>query len=175
MYFFVQSRFIYSAKNSIIALILLLAAGCTVQLAPSFSQNLLDGLTEANESTQILFQRLSGGSKSSDFSDFSDDYIEAIGKLKALEILADARDTPPISQRGIQWLRSRDVLTKLCPEPADCINPTPSILATTYERIEQMANIHERAGVDSLTVDSVHNFVSSQFDLVISFETALQR
>lgn len=171
MYFPIISR----AKLFIVAITLLLVSGCTVQLAPSFSQKLLDDLTEANESTQILLERLSGGSRSSDFPKFSNDYTEIIGKMKALEILADARDTPPLSRRGIQWLQSKDVLTELCPEPADCINPTPSILANTYERIQQMASIHERAGVDSLTVASVQNFVSSQFDLVISFETALQR
>ena len=160
---------------ALLAILLVFLSGCTVQLAPSFSQTLLDGLVEANENTQVLLEGLEGGSSKSEFKEFSEQYIETVGKLKALGILADARATPPVSQRGIQWLQSKGVLLELCPDPSDCINPTPSVLNATFTRIQQMAGIHERAGVDSDTVESVQNFVSSQFELIIFFETALQR
>ena len=152
---------------------ILLLAGCSVQLAPSYDSTILDGLTSANEQAMTLFASVSSGTEGSPFSDRETTYNELIGKFGALRLQALARPTPqPLVLDYLGLAPSAATAS----EPENRLKaPTADILATIIDKLTRMRD-KDKAG--SLTKEFVELFENSyelSITQAIAYEKALQR
>jgi hypothetical protein len=152
---------------------ILLLAGCSVQLAPSYDTTILDGLTSANEQAMTLFASVSSGTEGSPFSDRETTYNELIGKFGALRLQALARPTPqPLILDYLGLAPSAATAS----EPENRLKaPTADILATIIDKLTRMRD-KDKAG--SLTKEFVELFENSyelSITQAIAYEKALQR
>ena len=77
------------------ALLLLLVAACTAQLAPAYDPSIADGLNATDKEVQTLFATIGTGVDKDSFPARSPTYAHIIGDLNALEIQVKTRILPP--------------------------------------------------------------------------------
>ena len=150
-------------------------AACTIQLAPSYDQALVEGLDEANTTALTLFAALETGSPQSEFGEYDDRYAELIGKFDALRQRALARQIPPLAER----LTRLSIVRDLCDsesDPSACVNTSPASLDEVLKLLRRMRDAHNGPG--GLAPDIVQTFRDSYNVAIaqaLTVENALKR
>ena len=151
-------------------------AACTVQLVPAFDAELVKGLNDANEKSQVLFSALSDGPSKDSFDTYKDDYNAIIGKFKALRIRAEARDVPSEAKRLASVLGQSDALQKACGTDASaCISSSPASMRAVINTLEQMKKAHAEIGLSGGLVMGFVQQYEIDFSQSLFIETSLQR
>ena len=152
---------------------ILLLAGCTVQLAPSYDTTIVDGLTSANEQAMTLFASVSSGTEGSPFSDREKTYNELIGKFGALRVQALARPTPqPLILDYLGLAPSAATAS----EPDNRLKaPTADILATIIDKLTRMRDKDKTGSLTKELVELFENSYELSITQAIAYEKALQR
>ena len=152
-------------------LLLLVLGACAVTLAPAYDAGLVARLNAANEKTLTLFSAVKNGSPASAFPNFAARYDELIGAFDAARIQAEAREVPSVSQRVLDLVGGSDI----CPEPEDCANPTPRILATVTGNLDRMKATHAARGLQSDIVEIFKEAHETSIRQALEVENAFKR
>ena len=150
-------------------------AACTIQLAPSYDQALVEGLDEANTAALTLFAALETGSPQSEFGEYEARYAELIGKFDALRQRALTRQIPPLAERLTRLSIVRDLCSSES-DPSACVNTSPASLEQVLTLIRRMRDTHKRPG--GLAPDIVQTFRDSYNVAIaqaLTVENALKR
>ncbi|MBV8978825.1 MAG: hypothetical protein JO261_15705 [Alphaproteobacteria bacterium] len=172
------------AARSAATLIFVLLCGCATQLAPSYSQSIVDGLNAANTQTLTLFATLSSGVTADTFvAQRQATYNGLIGQFSALESQVSARPMPqplwtgslPDSQTLAEW---KKVLESA---------PTKGSLETIVSVLTKMRDEDQKSGFKAVTVGcssatldpalicGFQNAYTQNFDSALTYEMALKR
>jgi hypothetical protein len=144
---------------ALLSLAILLSAGCTVQLAPSYDTTIVDGLTSANEQAMTFFASVSSGTEGSPFSDREKTYDELIGKFGALRLQALARPSAATASEPENRLKA----------------PTPDILATIIDKLTRMRDTDKSGALTKEFVALFENSYELSITQALAYEKALQR
>jgi hypothetical protein len=82
-------------RGLLFLLVMLSISGCALRLVPDFDRTIVDGLSKANEQTQVFLASVQKGTKPSGFSARKGTYNSLIGQFEALRVQAAARPAPP--------------------------------------------------------------------------------
>lgn len=162
--------------RAIVALVTLvvvaLASGCAVKLAPGYDRTLVDGLAEANENTMTLFASASPSSRET-FDRRENTYNRLIGKFDALRLQAQARPIPrPFI---LQVLGMGPDPTKAPKDLALLDAPTPKILRTIVDTLTKMRDTDRAQGLSEPLIQGFKNSYEMSIDQVLTYEKALER
>jgi hypothetical protein len=130
-------------------------AACTVQLAPSYDQALVEGLDKANTTALTLFAAVESGSPTSEFGKYEDRYAELIGTFDALRQRALNRQVPPLAKRLSRLSIVRDYCNSES-DPTACLNASPASLEEVLKLLRRMRDQHK--GPSGLAPDIVQIF-----------------
>jgi len=163
------------ASSAFIAIILILltAAGCTIQLSPPYDEATYRGLVDLNVKTETLFASLSGGGTAADFPTFKPTYDQIIGGFSAARMATATRDVPAA---GVQLAGNAGANTVCGDDPAGCVNPTPHHLDKIIALLTAMRDAHQRGQlIRGLDVGGFKNQYEIEMSRVLLFEAALKR
>ena len=158
-------------RAAILPLVFLLTA-CTVNFAPNYDADLVKGLDETNTSALTLFSAIDQGTTQRDYSKYSKDYDEIIGRFDSLLIRAKAREMPATSVGVVTRL---GLSTEQCGELPNCINPTPSILQTLLSGLRRMREEHRNGGLPADKIAIYKNGYEISIIQAITVERAFER
>jgi hypothetical protein len=168
--------------RALIAGVLLLLSGCATQLAPSYSQSIVDGLNTANAQTLTLFATVSTGVPASTYvAQREATYNGLIGQFQAVESQVAARPMPQpiIGTGGSTTLADWQKVLENAPTKGS-IDTIVSIL--TKMRDEDAKNGFKPVvtGCKSATLDpslicGFQNAYTQNFDSALTYEMALKR
>ncbi|QGZ59364.1 hypothetical protein [Paraburkholderia acidiphila] len=102
-----------------IVAIALCCAACTMQLAPSYSASLANGIHDVNADIMSLYSTMGMGTTAGSFASRADRYDEIIGKLDALTLQSQSRPIPndDVTQKIEAYLKAHNAMpTKLTQE-----------------------------------------------------------
>lgn len=163
------------------AVLLLLLTGCATQLAPSYSQSIVDGLNAANTQTMTMFATVSAGVMPDTFAaQRQAQYNALIGQFSALESQVAARPMPqpPLGVSSIAPSDWQKVLAAA---------PTKGSLETIVSVLTKMRDEDQKSGfrgvitgctsatLDSSLVCGFQNAYTQNFDSALTYEMALKR
>lgn len=163
----------------ILAVLVVILAGCTMQLAPDYDQALYKNLTDLNTKTETLFAGLSKGASAGTFATYKTTYDQIIGGFAAARLTAATRPVPTISQ---QIFASRAFKAACGDDATECVNPTPASLDLIVTLLTAMRDTHQSRGLTAEEVGAAGGSTmgfKGQYEIDISpvlvFEAALQR
>lgn len=160
---------------------LVLLSGCAVQLAPSYSPGLVEGLNTANTQTMTMFATVSAGVTADTFvAQRQTQYNAIIGQFSALESQVAARPMPqpPLGGSKIAPADWQKVLASA---------PTKGSLDTIVSVLTKMRDEDQAHGfskvitgctsaaLDPSLVCGFQNAYTTNFDSALTYEMALQR
>jgi hypothetical protein len=156
--------------------------GCATQLAPPYSQSIVDGLNTANTQTQTLFATVSSGVGADTYAaQRQATYNGLIGQFNALESQVAARPMPqPLvgtanSETLVQWQKVLETA------------PTKGDLDTIVSVITKMRDEDAKSGFsrvatscnaqapDPALVCGFQHAYTQNFDSALTYEMALKR
>lgn len=162
--------------------VLVLLSGCATQLAPSYSQSIVDGLNAANTQTQTLFATVSSGVTPATFAASRQaQYNGLIGQFAALESQVSARPMPQplLGTAGSQTLADWQKVLETAPTKGS-LETIVSIL--TKMRDEDSKNGFravitgcQSAALDPSLICGFQNAYTQNFDSALTYEMALKR
>ena len=162
-----------SAARALFALVFFVLAGCTIQLSPDYDKTLVAGINEANEQAMTLFSKVKNGANAVSYPKYEEDYDKLLGKLGSLQIQADARGVPPLSQKGWEELSRYEGFLKICPTAAACVNPSVDAIGKAMADIEKMKSRHESNGLTATLVPAFQTPYLAFMQPTLRFETYL--
>jgi hypothetical protein len=161
---------------------LVFLAGCATQLAPSYSQSIVDGLNAANAQTLTLFATVSTGVPASTYvAQREATYNGLIGQFQAVESQVAARPMPQpiLGTAGSTTLADWQKVLEAAPTKGS-LDTIVSIL--TKMRDEDAKNGFKPVitGCTSATLDpslicGFQNAYTQNFDSALTYEMALKR
>jgi hypothetical protein len=175
-----SSRTVFAARALVVGLVLLLS-GCATQLAPSYSQSIVDGLNAANTQTMTMFATVSAGVTAETFAaQRQTQYNTLIGQFSALESQVSARPMPQ-PPLGVGQIAPADWQKVLAAAPTKgSLETIVSVL--TKMRDEDAKNGFKgvitgctSAALDPSLVCGFQNAYSQNFDSALTYEMALKR
>jgi hypothetical protein len=146
-----------------------LASGCAVRLAPGYDRSLVDGLAKANEDAMTLFASVSSTTRET-FGAREPTYNALIGKFDALRLQSQARPTP---QPLIFQVFGIGGDPKTAPKLLDA--PTPKILQTVVDTLTRMRDTDRRQGLTDNLAQGFKSSYEISMDQVLTYEKALER
>ena len=161
---------------------LVMLGSCATQLAPSYSQTIVDGLNAANTQTLTLFATVSSGVSSTTYvAQREATYNGLIGQFSALESQVAARPMPqpPIGTASVSSLAEWQKVLEAA--------PTKGSLQTIVSVITKMRDEDAKngfkaviTGCSSATLDpslvcGFQNAYTQNFDSALTYEMALKR
>jgi len=159
----------------------LVLGGCATQLAPSYSQSIVDGLNTANTQTMTMFATVSAGVTPDTFvANRQAQYNGLIGQFMALESQVAARPMPqpPLGTSSVTPEDWQKVLATA---------PTKGSLETIVSVITKMRDEDQKSGfravrtgctsaaLDPSLVCGFQNAYTQNFDSALTYEMALKR
>jgi hypothetical protein len=170
------------ARSGLLAAsLLLMLTGCATQLAPSYSQSIVDGLNAANTQTMTMFATVSAGVPATTFAaERQTQYNAIIGQFSALESQVAARPMPqpPLGSSKFTPEEWQKVLATA---------PTKGSLDTIVSVLTKMRDEDQKNGfskvitgcasaaLDPSLVCGFQNAYTQNFDSALTYEMALQR
>lgn len=169
------------ARFAVLASLVMLGS-CATQLAPSYSQTIVDGLNAANTQTLTLFATVSSGVSSTTYAaQRQATYNGLIGQFSALESQVAARPMPqpPIGTASVSSLAEWQKVLEAA--------PTKGSLETIVSVITKMRDEDAKngfkgviTGCSSATLDpslvcGFQNAYTQNFDSALTYEMALKR
>ena len=160
---------------------LILLSGCATQLAPSYSQGIVDGLNAANVQTMTMFATVSAGVTADTFAaQRQTQYNAIIGQFSALESQVAARPMPQ-PPLGASRVAPADWLKVLEAAPTKGSLDTIVSVLTKMRDEDQKNGFHAvitgcgSAALDPSLVCGFQNAYTQNFDSALTYEMALQR
>jgi len=169
---FVRRRGDRAIAAMVTLVVVALASGCAVKLAPGYDRTLVDGLAEANENAMTLFASVSSSSRET-FDRRENTYNRLIGKFDALRMQAQARPTP--RPFVLQILGIGPDPTKAPKDLALLDAPTPKILRTVVDTLTKMRDTDKTQGLNEQLILGFKNSYEISIDQVLTYEKALER
>ena len=160
-------------KRTVLLWAVLLAA-CTIQLAPSYDQALVDGLDTNNAAALTLFALVESGSPKEKFGDYEERYAELIGGFEALHQRAQNRQIPPLAAR----LSKLNIVKGLCnsqTDPTACVNTSPAAIERVLAVFRMMRDTHKSKGLQKDIVEAFQTDYRTAIDQALTVENALKR
>ena len=131
----------------------LAVAGCTIQLAPSYDQGIVDDLGKANRDALILYAGVSGGTTAATFPGRERDYNTVIGEFDAVRTEARARANP---------------------NPKVTV-PTKFAVNAIIDNIVSLRDRDKTSGLTQTFVTGHKQSYEISFDQALTYERALKR
>lgn len=151
---------------------LLLLAGCAIQLVPNPDRTIVEGLTTTNEKTLQLFAALSANGTPGSYADREGTYNELIGSFDALRVQAAAR---PVPRSAILSALTSRVAADIKPEDIEKLqNPTPDILQTIVDTLTRMRDVDQAGRLSAGMLPGFKNSYEQSIDQALTFEKALE-
>jgi hypothetical protein len=170
------------AARAAVVVSLVWLSGCATQLAPAYSQSIVDGLNGANTQTQTLFATVSAGVGADTYAaQRQATYNGLIGQFTALESQVAARPMPQplIGTGGSETLSQWQKVLETA--------PTKGSLETIVSIITKMRDEDAKSGfkavitgcssaaLDPSLVCGFQNAYTQNFDSALTYEMALKR
>jgi hypothetical protein len=157
-------------RGLLFALVILSISGCAVRLVPDFDRTIVDGLSKANEQTQVFLASVQKGTKPSGFSARKTSYNSLIGQFEALRVQAAARPAPPpLRGRVLARLNSTNFPDGQLPAA-----PTPAILAAIVSTLTVMRDGDEEFALTSGDVARFKTEYEISIGQALTYEKALE-
>ena len=168
-------------RSAAVLCVFLLLGGCATQLAPSYSQSIVDGLNTANTQTMTMFATVSAGVTPDTFvANRQAQYNGLIGQFMALEsqVAARPQPQPPLGTSAIAPEDWQKVISTA---------PTKGSLDTIVSIITKMRDEDQAKGfkavmtgctsaaLDPSLVCGFQNAYTQNFDSALTYEMALKR
>jgi hypothetical protein len=168
--------------RSAVAVVLCLSlGGCATQLAPSYSQSIVDGLNAANTQTMTMFATVSAGVTPDTFAAArQQQYNAIIGQFSALESQVAARPMPQ-PPFGASKIAPEEWLKVLAAAPTKgSLDTIVSVLTKMRDQDQAHGFTKVITGCSSATLDAslvcgFQNAYTQNFDSALTYEMALQR
>lgn len=154
--------------------ILLLLAGCAIQLAPNYDKAVADGLNAASTETMVLMASASAGTHPTNFSGRENAYNGLIGRLDALALLAAARPMPKNKvTETINKLFDKRHRQPLSDD--DSVPPSAHAIEKIASTVTKMRDTDRKQGLTEADVRLFKGQVTIFFDQAMTYENFLQR
>lgn len=173
-------------RSAAVLCVFLLLGGCAAQLAPSYSQSIVDGLNTANTQTMTMFATVSAGVTPDTFATGTPmsrqaQYNALIGQFMALESQVAARPMPqpPLGTSAVTPEDWQKVLSTA---------PTKGSLDTIVSVVTKMRDEDQAHGFKAVTsvgcnsatpdpalVCGFQHAYTQNFDSALTYEMALKR
>lgn len=144
--------------------------GCSVQLAPSYTPDLVDGLSKVNTQAMTFFASVKHGTTADKFFIREGRYNSLIGQLDALKTQSDARPEPS------------SFLSQVIggyPEPGEGIakfdTPTGDVIQTMSDALTKMKETDRKQGLTGMEVAAFRGVIVISMDQALTYERALER
>ena len=161
-------------KKAVLLWVFMLAA-CTVQLAPSYDQALVEGLDEANAAALTLFASVETGSPQSEYGEYEERYAQLIGTFDALRQRAMNRQIPPLTERLSRLSIVRDYCNSES-DPTGCLNASPASLESALTLLRRMRDTHNSpSGLAPDIVQAFRDSYNVAIAQALTVENALKR
>ena len=154
--------------------VLLVLSGCAIQLAPAYDKTIIEGLTDANEQTLVLFASVSSGVSASGFAKREQTFNEVIGKFDAVETQVRTRPYP------------RSLLAKVTgsgppidakPSQLPRLDQAPSIqaIASIVDVLTHMREFDRAGRLSKSILTGLRQSYDIAIDQALTYEKALER
>ena len=155
-----------------LSILVLLLAGCTVQLAPRHDAALYDGIVRVNTRIMEMFASVAEGTDAATFDTRAALYNELIGTVDALALQSRARPVPESALRDQvnDYLGSRG--QKLLDDDEV---PSAAALEQVSKQLAKMKQVDRERGLGAFAVAPFRNAVIVSMDQAITYESFLQR
>jgi hypothetical protein len=163
-------------RRACLALLLLVPA-CTAQLAPEYDKSIVDGLATANTDMQALFATVDQGVDASTYQAArAAAYNRLIGELRALELSATSRPTPPNDLLATvnQSLKARGQ-PSLAADPKFTDYPSARAMEDAADTITHMRDADRTAGLHGALIQAFTNQAQIYMAQAMTYENFLKR
>ncbi len=173
---FLQKRSPCLAPVVVLSLMLALAS-CTAHLAPEFDKSIVDGLAAANTDMQALFATVDQGVDPSTYAaSRAPSYNRLIGELRALELSATTRPTPPNDllatvNRSLQ-ARGQPLLAA---DPKFTDYPSARAMEDAADTITHMRDTDRASGLHGIVIQAFTNQAQIYMAQAMTYENFLKR
>ena len=164
---------IYPFQLFKLAVLSLFFVSCAVQLAPSYDDQLIDGLNQLNEKSNVYFESMSGDISTKKYEKFEAKYDDLIGKTQALITQSSARPVP--DNKLVKKINK--TLEKSGKPIWDPNNNLPSTVALEgiLGEYKKLKALHEDGTINGTKFELGKNAIILYLDQATVFEYALER
>ncbi|WLE62127.1 hypothetical protein [Burkholderia plantarii] len=127
-------------------------SGCTIQLAPSYDQSVVDRLNKTNASALTLFTSLEQGVKPQEYQKYDAQFSQVIGSYKSLRDQVTTRPVPALGKAFVEKAKlikspdGKSLLDDICSDAGDCVYPTPKIIDSIVDTLEAVRRFAGNSG-----------------------------
>jgi hypothetical protein len=136
----------------------LATAGCTADLAPPYDPQIEHNLVEAEEQTQVFFERVLLGGDKATYEANETFYVDTLGKLHSVETLTKTRPQPQgfLADLGGKAVKSIEELKAATKKAAGKLpNFSAEIVTRIIANVRDMREEHKSKGATGFTESDV--------------------
>jgi hypothetical protein len=155
----------------------LMLGACTAQLAPEYDKSIVDGLVTANTDMQALFATVDQGVDAASYAaSRAASYNRVIGELRALELSATSRPSPPNDLLATvnRTLQARGQ-PLLAADPKFTDYPSARAMEDAADTITHMRDADRAAGLHGALIQAFANQAQIYMAQAITYENFLKR